>query len=80
MNIVDIASPHTDHVEAPLNLEINMSLLKPVPPGTLVGKGRVLKRGRRVIYLESELFDGEGTLLARATSTAIPTPRPVAED
>lgn len=69
----------TDHVEAPLNLEINMTLLKPVPAGALVGKGRVIKRGRRVIYLESELFDPAGTLLARATSTAIPTPRPVAE-
>ena len=69
----------TDHVEAPLNLEITMSLLKPVPAGPLVGKGRVIKRGRRVIYLEGELFGEDGTLLARSTSTAIPTPRPVAD-
>lgn len=69
----------TDQAEAPLNLEINMTLIRPVPAGPLVGKGRVIKRGRRVIYLESELFDPAGTLLARATSTAIPTPRPVAE-
>ncbi|ABC62783.1 hypothetical protein ELI_03455 [Erythrobacter litoralis HTCC2594] len=69
----------TDHVEAPLNLDITMTLLKPVLAGPLVGKGRVVKRGRRVIYLEGELFDGDGSLLARATSTAIPTPRPVAE-
>ena len=69
----------TDHVEAPLNLEINMTLLRPVIAGPLVGKGRVVKRGRRVIYLEGELFDPEGVLLARATSTAIPTPRPVAD-
>ena len=66
----------TDQVEAPLNLEISMSLLKPVPAGPLVGKGRVVRRGRKVIFLESELFDAAGTLLARATSTAIPTPRP----
>lgn len=69
----------TDHVEAPLNLEISMSLLKPVPAGPLVGKGRVVRRGRKVIFLEGELFDEAGTLLARATSTAIPTPRPTGE-
>jgi uncharacterized protein (TIGR00369 family) len=66
----------TDQTEAPLNLEISMSLLKPVPAGPLAGRGRVVRRGRKVIFLESELFDAAGTLLARATSTAIPTPRP----
>ena len=66
----------TDHVEAPLNLDINMTLLRPVMAGPLVGKGRVIRRGRKVIFLEAELFDEAGHLLARATSTAIPTPRP----
>ena len=70
----------TDQVEAPLNLEISMSLLKPVLAGPLVGKGRVVRRGRKVIFLEGELFDEAGNLLARSTSTAIPTPRPVAKD
>ena len=66
----------TDQAEAPLNLDINMTLLRPVVRGTLVGKGRVIRRGRRVIFLEGELFDESGNLLARSTSTAIPTPRP----
>lgn len=66
----------TGHAEAPLNLEISMTLIRPVPAGPLVGKGRVLRRGRRVIFLEGELFDDAGALLARATSTAIPTPTP----
>ncbi|WP_234026897.1 PaaI family thioesterase [Erythrobacter sp. HKB08] len=69
----------TDHEEAPLNLEIAMSLLKPVPIGPLVAKGRVIRRGKRVIFLEGELFDEAGTLLARSTSTAIPTPRPTGD-
>lgn len=68
----------TDHEEAPLNLDLTMTILRPVPAGPLLGKGRVIKRGRKAIYLEGELFDVEGKLLARATSTAIPTPRPVA--
>ena len=47
---------------------------EPIP-----GKGRVVRRGRKVIFLEGELFDGENRLLARSTSTAIPTPRPTGE-
>jgi acyl-coenzyme A thioesterase PaaI-like protein len=67
----------TGHTEAPLNLDITMSLFKLIPPGPLLGKGRVLRRGKRVIFLEAELFDPTGiTLYARATSTAIPTPVP----
>ena len=69
----------TDQAEAPLNLEISMSLLKPVLAGPLIGKGRVVRRGRKVIFLEGELLDIDGKLLARSTSTAIPTPRPVAK-
>ena len=69
----------TDHVEAPLNLEINMTLLRPVMAGPVIGKGRVIRRGRRVIFLEGELFDEQGNMLARSTSTAIPTPRPTGD-
>ncbi len=65
--------------QAPLNLELSMSLLQLIPAGaTITGKGRVIRAGRRVIFLEGELFDQGGMLLARATSTAIPTPKPVA--
>lgn len=64
--------------EAPLNLEISMTLLSLIPPGPLMGKGRVIRRGRRVIFLEAELFSMDGKPLARATSTAIPTPKPQA--
>ena len=66
----------SDRTEAPLNLEIAMTLLRPVPAGPLVCHGRVVRRGRRVTYLEGELFDREGNLLARATSTAMVTPVP----
>ena len=70
----------TEQREAPLNLDISMTLLRPVMAGPLIGKGRVIRRGRRVIFLEGELFDGEGNLLARSTSTAIPTPRPTGDN
>ena len=67
----------TNGEAAPLNLELSMSLIRLVPEGArITGIGRVVKGGRRVIFLEGELRDEEGRLLARATSTAIPTPRP----
>lgn len=67
----------TGHEQAPLNLDLSMTMIRLVPEGaTITGKGRVVKSGRRVIFLEGELFDEEGRVLARATSTAIPTARP----
>lgn len=67
----------TGGAQAPLNLEISMQLLGLVPArATIIGKGRVVRSGRRVIFLEGELLSEEGKLLARATSTAIPTARP----
>lgn len=63
--------------QAPLNLEISMQLLNLIPVGaTIVGKGRVVRAGRRVAFLEAELLSEEGKVFARATSTAIPTKRP----
>jgi uncharacterized protein (TIGR00369 family) len=62
---------------APLNLDISMSLIRLIPEGaTITAKGRVVKGGRRVIFLEGELFAEDGTVYARSTSTALPTPRP----
>ncbi|WP_017666460.1 PaaI family thioesterase [Porphyrobacter sp. AAP82] len=71
----------TGGVMAPLNLDISMSLIRLIPEGaTITAKGRVVKAGQRVIFLEGELFAEDGTVYARATSTAIPTPRPTATD
>ncbi|WP_299193741.1 PaaI family thioesterase [uncultured Erythrobacter sp.] len=61
---------------APLNLEISMSLIRLIPEGPLIGKGRVVKSGRKVVFLEGELWSEDGKLMARSTSTALPTPRP----
>ena len=62
---------------APLNLDISMTLIRLIPEGaTIIGKGRVVKAGRRVVFLEGELLGEDGTIYARSTSTALPTPRP----
>ena len=62
--------------QAPLNLDLNVSLIRLIPEGPLIGTGRVVKAGRRVVFLEGELHSEDGKLMARATSTALPTPRP----
>ncbi|MEE4152738.1 MAG: PaaI family thioesterase [Erythrobacter sp.] len=62
---------------APLNLDLAMSLIRLIPAGAVItAKGRVVKAGRKVVFLEGELFSEDGKLYARATSTALPTPRP----
>ncbi|WP_285713260.1 PaaI family thioesterase [Erythrobacter oryzae] len=67
----------TGGVMAPLNLEISMSLIRLIPEGaTIIGTGRVVKAGQRVVFLEGELRGEDGTIHARATSTAIPTAKP----
>ena len=67
----------TEGRNAPLNLDLTMSLLKLIPVGaTIIGKGRVVRAGRKVVFLEGELQAEDGTIYARCTSTALPTPRP----
>ena len=43
--------------------------------GEVLAEGRVLRRGRRVVFLEASLFNADGTeLLATATSTGLIVP------
>lgn len=74
-----LASTHdSEHgTKLPLNLDMNMTFISMVPLAPLIAKGRVVKAGRRVAFLEAELFEeASGRLLARATSSAIPTDVP----
>ena len=55
-------------------LEMKTSFLRPAMPGSLRGLGRVVKWGRSICFMEGELYDAEGRLLAKSTGTAMPTP------
>ena len=70
----------TDGKLLPLNLDLNMSFVGMVPLETITATGRVVRLGRRIAFLEGELRDKNGKLLARATSTAMPTEVPGTED
>ena len=60
----------TDGKSVPSSIDMNVSFIRPVRPGRVIGKGRVVRLGRTLAFLEAELFDEAGELLARATSTA----------
>ena len=56
----------------PSTIDLNVSFLRPVRPGRVIGRGRVVKAGRSVVFLEGELYDEAGNVLARATSSGVP--------
>ena len=51
-------------------LNLNVSFARPAKVGRLLGKGRIVKRGRDVCFLAAELSQ-DGELVASATATAI---------
>ncbi len=56
-------------------LELKVSFLKAVGQGEVLTEARVIKRGRRVAFMEASLFSADGAeLLATATSTGLVVP------
>lgn len=54
----------------PATIDMNVTFVRAVKPGRVIGKGRVVSQGKTIAFLEAELFDTDGNLLARATSSA----------
>jgi len=52
-----------------VTLELKVNFLEPLRNGPYVVLGRVVRRGRRVVVGEGELYDGEGKLCAKALGT-----------
>ena len=55
-------------------LDLNVRFLRPVRPGRLIGKGRIVHRDGDRVALEASLFDPQGSLIATATATALVIP------
>ena len=51
-------------------LALNVNFLRPVRPGRIVGRGRVVHREGDLAVLEASLIDAQGALIATATATA----------
>src|SRR5688572_11948621 len=61
----------TDEGESFTTLQLQMSYFLPVVEGPLAAHARVIRRGRTTAHLECELEDGEGRLVARASSVCV---------
>jgi uncharacterized protein (TIGR00369 family) len=51
-------------------IDLHVHYLHGVKPGRVTTKGRVVKLGSRVAFMEGELFDADGRLAAKATASA----------
>jgi uncharacterized protein (TIGR00369 family) len=67
-----LATLEPDQFQSTLSMTVNF--LRPVRPGRLIGKGRVLRRDGDLASLEGSLLDGRGALIATATATAVVIP------
>jgi uncharacterized protein (TIGR00369 family) len=56
------------------SLELKTSFFKSAKMGRLYAEGRCLKLGKTIAFLEADLKDEEGQLLARMTTTTAPRP------
>jgi len=51
-------------------IDMTVSFVAPARPGRLIGEGRIVHMGKSIAFLEGELRDDDGRLLARATASA----------
>ena len=58
--------------QAMLTLEMKTTYLSAALPGRLIARGRVVRFGRNIAFLEGELRDASGKVCAKASVTAMP--------
>jgi len=55
-------------------LELKTSYFRPLFPGPAKANARILKFGKSIAFMEAELLDPEGRVVAKASATAAPKP------
>jgi uncharacterized protein (TIGR00369 family) len=61
----------TERAQSVFTLEIKVSFYEKVGPGEGRVEARVIRRGKRVAFLDASLYSPEGKLAAHATSTGV---------
>ena len=51
------------------SVEVHLRFVRPAVSGLLEADTRVLRRGRTIVHLDSDVHDGAGRLIAKATGT-----------
>ena len=57
--------------ESAPTLELKVNFIRPAYAGPLFAEGRVVRRTRRVVFLEGTLTDEAANVVATATATAL---------
>jgi uncharacterized protein (TIGR00369 family) len=52
-------------------VDLRINYLKPVSTGKLIASSKIIKRGKRLGYVECEIVNDQGELVAKASSTCI---------
>ena len=55
-------------------IELKVNFMRPVRLGRLVATGRIVQRGLRIGFLDCEIHDARGRLVATGTSTCMTLP------
>lgn len=56
-------------------IELKINFLRPVVEGTIRAVGRVIEMKKTLLFSEADVFNDEGKLVARASSTCLAIPR-----
>jgi uncharacterized protein (TIGR00369 family) len=59
------------HTKTVFSLEIKVSFYEKVGPGEGRVEGRLIRRGKRVAFMQGSLYNAEGKLAAEASSTGV---------
>lgn len=73
--MLDAAMSHALFMQEPdvgalPTLELKVSFLEPTLAGRIIARGKVIKSGRSIAFLEGTLINAEGVVAATSTSTA----------
>jgi uncharacterized protein (TIGR00369 family) len=52
-------------------IDLHAHFLRPLPLGDVIAEGEVTRLGKSIAFTEGKLFDAQGNLCARATSSAM---------
>src|SRR5256886_13088749 len=61
--------------EANTTIELKINFIRPVIEGRIRAVGRVVEMRRTLLFGEADVFDSDGRLVARASSTCLAIPR-----
>lgn len=61
---------HSKGTMFPVTIDMTISFLGAVRPGAIFGEGRVVQAGKTIAFLEAQLTDGDGKIIARAVASA----------